>query len=84
MLGLYAFKDCVTGEFDKFFVARNEQDAIRTARVSLGNHPFFRDMDLYSLACINQSNGDVNFDGIVFVCHCIDILQGGDMNVSEK
>lgn len=76
MVELYSFRDCVTGEYDRFFVARNQQDAMRIARVSMANNPFFSDLDLYFHAAIDQSTGDITPSSASFVCHLVDLLRG--------
>lgn len=44
---LYSIYDAVTCEYDKFFVARNDDDAKRLALSSFSNHPFIADFSLY-------------------------------------
>lgn len=83
MVQLFSFKDVVVGNFDKFFVARNTEDAKRIARVSLQNFPFRNDLDLYFHCFVNENTGVIENAGCEFICHVSDLFDiRGDVNES--
>lgn len=85
MLSLYAFKDLVVGNFDKYFVAHNMDDAQRISRVSMERFPFREDLDLYLLAKVEPDTGNVHPVGSpLFVCHVSDLYREVVGNVEEK
>ncbi|WGL31442.1 nonstructural protein [Dipodfec virus UOA04_Rod_1056] len=84
---LYCFYDRVSGSYNRYFVAVNEDDAKRIARATLESFPFRDDLDLFLVAKIDEHLGcclpAVSDDyNIVFLCHVSDLFQGVQ-NVQE-
>lgn len=71
---LYCFYDRVSGAYNRYFVAVNEEDAMRIARATLEQFPFRDDLDLFVVAKLDEKIGcclpPVSDDyNVVFICH---------------
>lgn len=76
---LFCFYDRVCGSYGRYFVAVNEQDAMRIARVQLEQFPFRDDLDLFLVAklddkfgcCLPAVSDDYN---VVFLCRVSELF----------
>lgn len=76
---LYCFYDRVSGSYNRYFVAVNDEDARRIARVTLDSFPFRDDLDLFLVAKIDEDIGcclpPVGDDyNVVFLCHVSELF----------
>lgn len=78
---LYCFYDRVVGNYNRYYVAVNDEDAYRVARVSMESFSFRDDLDLFVVAKIDDKLGccrpAVSDDyNVVFLCHVSDLFNG--------
>lgn len=76
---LYCYHDRVTNSYNRYFVAVNDEDAIRTSRVVMADFPFRDDMDLFVVAKIHDDLGCVlpplsDDYNVVFLAHVSDLF----------
>lgn len=76
---LYCFYDRVSGTYNRYFVAVNDDDAKRISRVTLESFPFRDDFDLFLVAKIDDTLGCVrpavtDDYNVVFLCHLSDLF----------
>lgn len=76
---LYCFYDRISGSYNRYFVAVNEQDAMRIAKVNMEQFPFRDDMDLFLVAKIDDKLGcclpAVSDDySVVFICRVSELF----------
>lgn len=77
---LFGFYDRITGTYTKFFVAVNQEDALRIASASLSSFPFAGDLDMFQFCDVDIFTGAVeSYEAKrpVFVCRLADLIRNG-------